>query len=205
MDNCASSVLDESRSTRRSYSRRSSSRALPNRFKWIRSHFRNRRTASPSFLHGKVPLSAPLFTLFVFFFLNYNCSHLLMGLPLFALVQPMHIHYTGWRQENNYVPMNFDGRVQHHPMHHHQQQQQHQQQHIGNSHFGGTDHSLSFDSQHTGPSSLRDPFTPVMNGNSHLNQYEIQVDSAAAAVDRPRWEWLTFVWRSVCKNVTNLC
>ena len=126
------------------------------------------------------------YSLCLFFFLNYNCSHLLMGLPLFALVQPMHIHYTGWRQENNYVPMNFDGRVQHHPMHHHQQQQQHQQQHIGNSHFGGTDHSLSFDSQHTGPSSLRDPFTPVMNGNSHLNQYEIQVDSAAAAVDRPR-------------------
>ena len=102
----------------------------------------------------------------------------------------MHIHYTGWRQENNYVPMNFDGRVQQQ-----QQYQQHQhQQHQSQQPFGLTgnnstatslgDHSLSFDSQHTAPVSLRDPFAPAIHPNSnHMTQYEIQVDSERA--DRP--------------------
>lgn len=113
----------------------------------------------------------------------------------------MHIHYTGWRQENNYVPMNFDGRVQHQQQQHQhqQQQQQHQQQlhqhqsqqpfglTVGNNNSTATslgDHSLSFDSQHTGPASLRDPFAPAIHPNSnHMTQYEIQVDSERA--DRP--------------------
>lgn len=89
----------------------------------------------------------------------------------------MHIHYTGWRQESNYVPMNFDGR-------HH-------------SSDGGGNASLSFDSsshQHhlsSGPSSLvmmRDPLfapTPIISTNSTnmMTHYEIHVDNSA---DRPR-------------------
>ena len=94
-------------------------------------------------------------------------------------LQPMHIHYTGWRQENNYVPMNFDGR-------HHSS--------------GASDPSLSFDSAHylqhhthntstsSGPSSLlmRDPlFAPAPSSNNMMTHYEIHVDSSAAD-SRPR-------------------
>lgn len=102
----------------------------------------------------------------------------------------MHIHYTGWRQENNYVPMNFDGRAvqQQQPQQQHlHQHQPHQQFGLANGSVGGmVDHSLSFDSQHTGPSSLRDPFAPVVHpSTTHLTQYEIQVDADRA--DRPRY------------------
>ncbi|XP_059350728.1 uncharacterized protein LOC130685375 isoform X2 [Daphnia carinata] len=110
-----------------------------------------------------------------------------------ASYMPMHIHYTGWRQENNYVPMNFDGRVQQQQQQQQPQQQQHMHQHQPQQPFGLTgnngsvslgDHSLSFDSQHTGPASLRDPFAPTSHSNSsHMTQYEIQVDSERA--DRP--------------------
>ena len=99
----------------------------------------------------------------------------------------MHIHYTGWRQENNYVPMNFDGRVQQQqqpPPPQQQQQHMHQHQPFGLTGNNVSDHSLSFDSQHTGPASLlRDPFAPVAVHPSHMTQYEIQVDSDRA--DRP--------------------
>nr|CAH0112383.1 unnamed protein product [Daphnia galeata] len=109
-----------------------------------------------------------------------------------ASYMPMHIHYTGWRQENNYVPMNFDGRVQQQQHQHQQQQQLHQHQSqqpfgvTGNSSTATSlgDHSLSFDSQHTGPTSMRDPFAQTIHPNSnHMTQYEIQVDSERA--DRP--------------------
>lgn len=98
----------------------------------------------------------------------------------------MHIHYTGWRQENNYVPMNFDGRVQQQQQQPSQQQHlhQHQQPFALSTNMG--DHSLSFDSQHNGPASLRDPFAPVVHpGSAHMTQYEIQVDGERA--DRPRF------------------
>lgn len=101
----------------------------------------------------------------------------------------MHIHYTGWRQESNYVPMNFDGRyqsqqqqqqqqTQHQPHHLHQHQQAQQQPFGLNGSASLGDHSLSFDSQHTGgPSSLRDPFAPSSSVHpTHMTQYEIQVD-----------------------------
>ena len=83
----------------------------------------------------------------------------------------MHIHYTGWRQqqppENNYLPMNFEGQQQ-------QQQQQQQQR---------PDASLSFDSGHS-VAHLRDPFAPAAAAAAasaspilpQLNHYEIQVD-----------------------------
>lgn len=93
----------------------------------------------------------------------------------------MHVHYTGWRHENNYVPMSFDGRVQ--------QPQQASSQHPHafavppNGNSTSIEHSMSFDSQ--GPSSLRDPFAPHSHsGASHLTHYEIQVDSST---DRPRY------------------
>lgn len=94
----------------------------------------------------------------------------------------MHIHYTGWRQESNYVPMNFDGRYSQQPQQQ-SQHQPHQHQHQTFGLNGGSvslgDHSLSFDSQHTGPSSLRDPFAPsaVAHPNHQaMTRYEIQVD-----------------------------
>ena len=65
----------------------------------------------------------------------------------------MHVHYTGWRQENNYVPMNFDGR-------------------LGAGSGAGDGGSLSFDSQNGVPGS-RDPFAPA--SLTSVNHYEIQV------------------------------
>ena len=89
-------------------------------------------------------------------------------------VQPMHIHYTGWRQESNYVPMNFD-----------------HLRPIG----APSDQSLSFDSAHSVNAAaqsaqaqaqaqsglglglgLGDPFAAPASLPS-INHYEIQVDS----------------------------
>lgn len=166
--------------TWRGYSRRSSySRStLPhwNDDQWIRPPCLGlRRTPSTGFLHGKSNLRSLIG--------SFKFDWIQLLISIWLIEQPMHVHYTGWqRQENNYVAMNFDGRVQHHPLHHQQPPP-----HMSNGgNFGATDHSLSFDSQHNGPSSLRDPFAPAINGNhSHLNQYEIQIDSSG--VDRPRW------------------
>lgn len=92
----------------------------------------------------------------------------------------MHVHYTGWRHENNYVPMSFDGR----PSQPGAAQHPHAFAVPPSGTSSSVEHSMSFDSQHNGPSSLRDPFAPHNHSaGSHLTHYEIEVDSAT---DRPR-------------------